>query len=153
MKTDMGKYDSKSVGSYEAVPAGIYLVRIEDAQVAQTKNGDEMWKLTMKIVDNEGGFFGRLLFDNVVFSGKAMARAKLILESFGVDVSEGEREYQPEMLVDSIAKVQVSHTKNYTTATGEERKQSVIDYAGYFPADSQPQRSEKPKAEDDDIPF
>lgn len=145
----MSDYDSSKVGQYKTVPAGVYLVKVSDMAVDRTKAGDEMWKCTFEIVENGNEFFGQKLFDNVVFSEKAMNRAKLIFEGFGLDVSDGLREYSIDDLLGTYGKVQVSHIETYTNKERKEREKSVIAYDGYFPAET----SEKKRAEDSEIPY
>ena len=95
--TDVG-----DVADFAPVPDGEYLVRVTDIETDLTKSGDEMWKLRLCI--DGGEHDGRLLFDNMVFSSKAMSRVKLICSSFGLDVS-GVVDLDPPMLLDKRALV------------------------------------------------
>ena len=70
---------------YRPIPEGKYVCKMAEIEEASTKNGDEMWKLRLEVV--EGAHAGRYLFDNLVFSAAAMKRVKLICSRLGIDVS------------------------------------------------------------------
>jgi hypothetical protein len=94
-----------------------------------------MWKVRHLVT--KGEFKGRYIFDNLVFSEKALKRAKLILRCLGVDVS-GEINLTPEMIKRKQAIVTVK-LEDYVDDEGREKKRNRVPFAGY----------EKP--DDDDI--
>lgn len=49
--------------SFEPMPAGDYNVQIVESEVAQTKNGGDMLKLTLEVID--GPFANRKVWDNL----------------------------------------------------------------------------------------
>ena len=130
------------------VPPGRYLCRVKDVVVGTTKKGDPYWNLHL-VVEENGPFYGYMLFDNVVFSIKALTRAKMIFKRFGVDITQ-EREYGPDDLLNKYACVIVDGIEKYTDAEGTEKEKSVIGYAGYEEASGPPPTS---KDATDDTPF
>lgn len=77
------------------LPEGKYLVRVIGVREKTTRSGDVMWQLTLSVQDGEHE--GAHLWDNVIFSQKALRRAKLIFSSLGF-ITEGEQELTPDML-------------------------------------------------------
>lgn len=86
-----------SISEFAPLPSGEYRCALAAVEMDFTRAGDEMWRLRWQV--KEGDYTGRLLFDNLVFSQRAMPRAKLICASCGLDVT-GEVELTPEMLMD-----------------------------------------------------
>ena len=127
--TDVG-----DVADFAPIPDGEYLVRIVDIETDATRAGDEMWKLRLMV---EGGEHdGRLLFDNLVFSAKAMSRVKLICSSFGLDVS-GVLDLDTPMLMDKRALV-TTYQEEYEDDRGQAKVANRIPFDGYgcVPGDS-----------------
>ena len=86
-----------------------------------------MWKLRLQV---EGGEHdGRLIFDNLVFSAKAMSRVKLICASFGLDVS-GAVDLDPSMLLEKRAMVS-TYQEEYEDDRGQAKVTNRIPYDGY----------------------
>jgi hypothetical protein len=120
---------------FTPLPEDDYLCRVDNVEEALTGAGDEMWKVRHLVT--KGEFKGRYIFDNLVFSEKALKRAKLILRCLGVDVS-GEINLTPEMIKGKQAIVTVK-LEDYVDDEGREKKRNRVPFAGY----------EKP--DDDDI--
>ncbi|MBE0567944.1 MAG: DUF669 domain-containing protein [Krumholzibacteria bacterium] len=117
------------INDFSPVPDGEYLVRLTDIETDSTRSGDEMWKLRLQV---EGGeHAGRLLFDNLVFSAKAMPRVKLICASFGLDVS-GVLDLDPSMLLEKRALVS-TYQEEYEDDKGQAKVANRIPYDGYSP--------------------
>jgi hypothetical protein len=150
-KFNPSNYDSSQVTSYEPVKPDIYLVKAVDCKVSTTKNGNEMWAMTYEILDQDSDFYGKKLFDNIVFSPNTMNRVKLIFESFDVDMSLGDRDYGPDDILQSIAKVQVTHIETYQDKEGRDKEKSVIGFDGYFLVDGDVRK--KTQDDESDIPF
>jgi hypothetical protein len=148
-KLNMSNYDSSSVGNFKVVQPGIYLVKIVDVVVKHSTKGFEYWNLKLEIAEDGSEYYGQKLFDNIIFTEKALNRAKLIFESCGVDVSI-EREYTPDDLLGAICKVEIDRIEPYIVE-GKERHKSVIAYAGYYSADSA--AVSKVKESEEEIPF
>ena len=86
-----------------------------------------MWKLRWQV---EGGEHdGRLLFDNLIFSPKAMSRCKLICSSCGLDVS-GVVDLDPPMLLDKRALIS-TYQEEYEDDKGQSKVQNRIPFDGY----------------------
>jgi hypothetical protein len=138
----MPKIDFSNISNaadFDPLPDGQYQVKLADIETDRTKHDDVMWKLRWKV---EGGeFCGRLIFDNMVFTEKAMPRVKMICACCGIDVS-GELDLQPEMLLDKQVFVHVFQ-EQYKDDKDQEKTRNGIPYRGYEPG---------PK-EDPGVPF
>lgn len=142
----MPKIDSKAkdVQDFTPPPPGDYLVEVEDIQAEETQAGDDMFKMKLKIL--EGEFEGKFLFDNIVFSEKAMPRAKMIASRFGFDVSK-DFELTEDMLIGQRAIVTVDRIESYEKAEGGTGQSARIAFAGYAecPEEHKPKKKDKKK--------
>ena len=115
------------IADFSPVPEGQYLCRLVDLETDLTRSGDEMWKLRWQV---EGGEHdGRLLFDNLVFTLRAMSRVKLICASVGLDVS-GQLDLDPAMLLDKRALVE-TYQEEYEDDKGQSKVRNCIPFDGY----------------------
>lgn len=130
---------AKDVQDFTPPPPGKYLVEVDDIQSSFTKSDDEMWKLKLLIV--EGEHEGKNLFDNIVFSEKAMPRAKMICSRFGLDVSK-DLDLTEDMLLQRRAIVTVDRIETYEKEDGSTGQSARIAFAGYEEA---PKGKEKGK--------
>jgi len=74
------------VKSFELMPEADYLLQVVDVDTTkETRNGDEMWRLTLKVM-NEGKFYNRNVWDNWVFSVGGIKRIKLIRKNIGLNI-------------------------------------------------------------------
>lgn len=115
---DMGKVDENASGggSGEKVDKpGKYLVQIKHVTVRQDKAGNEWWGLLCEIVD--GDEKGKILFDNLFWSERAMPRTKKVLAALGIEVPEFKADappkvvdYQPGMVVGCKAHVELKES-------------------------------------------
>jgi len=122
------------IADFSPVPDGEYLCRLADIEQDLTRAGDEMWKLRWQV---EGGEHdSRLLFDNMVFSPKAMSRVKLICSSCGLDVS-GELDLETSMLLNKRALIS-TYQEEYEDDKGQSKVRNCIPFDGYgvVPGDS-----------------
>ncbi len=129
----------ESPSSFAPVPDGEYPVLVSDIEADFTRAGDEMWKLRLTI--QGGDHQGRLLFDNLVFSPKAMPRVKLVCEACGLAVA-GVVDLTPAMLLDKPARV-TTFVEEYTDDHGATKARNRIPFDGYSRID----------AVSDDCPF
>ncbi len=128
-----------AIANFAPLPDGEYPSILSDIETDVTRAGDPMWKLRWTV---EGGeFAGRLLFDNLVFSAKALPRVKLICESCGLDVS-GEVDLEPAMLLEKRARI-TTYIEEYVDDNGATKARNRIPYDGYASA----------AGGDDDCPF
>lgn len=115
------------INDFSPIPDGEYLARVVDVETDSTRSGDEMWKLRLQV---EGGEHdGRLLFDNMIFSPKAMPRVKLMCASFGLDVS-GVLDLDPTMVLQKQALVTV-YQESYEDDRGQAKVTNRVAYDGY----------------------
>jgi hypothetical protein len=124
-KIDFNKIDD--VGGFTPLPDGKYPCRLDDIEESATQYGDEMWKLKFAVTSGEHK--GRFIFDNLVFSAKALKRAKLICSRLGVDVS-GEVELTPAMLIGKEC-ILTAETEEYENEEGVLKKRNFVPFAGY----------------------
>lgn len=123
------------IASFSPIPDGEYLCRLTDIETDLTRAGDEMWKMRLQV---EGGEYdGRLLFDNLVFSAKAMSRVKLVCQCCEIDVS-GELDLQPPLLLEKRFMV-TTFQEEYEDDKGQTKIQNRIPFDGYgiVPGDSE----------------
>lgn len=67
-------------GDYSPIPPGVYTLLIDAAEIKQTRAGDDMLKITLRVDDGE--FAGRLLWENLVYGHSSekvqnIARSKM----------------------------------------------------------------------------
>ena len=136
--------DVPDAEDYTPVPKGRYLCRVAEVHEDVTQSGDEMWHLWLEIA--QGDHAGRFLFDNMVFSEKALKRVKLICSRLGLDVS-GEIDLVPEMITDHMCWV-IADVEEYEDAAGQLKRRNFVPFAGY----ERYTESEKSQ-NDDDLPF
>jgi len=128
-----------ALSDFAPLPDGEYLCSLSDIEMDATRAGDPMWKLRWTV--ETGEFAGRLLFDNLVFSAKALPRVKLICDSCGLDVS-GEIDLEPAMLLEKRARIS-TYIEEYVDDRGTNKACNRIPFGGYSSAD----------AVDEDCPF
>ncbi len=116
-----------SISEYAPLPDGEYLCTLSEVEMDFTRAGDEMWRLRWQVKGGEHD--GRLLFDNMVFSPRALPRAKLICASCGLDVS-AEVDLKPEMLLDRSAMI-TTRVEEYKDDHGVSKARNVIPWDGY----------------------
>ena len=130
----MPKIDFKNIEDaqdYEPIPEGDYTCSIANVEEASTKNGDEMWKLKLEVI--EGDHEGRFLFDNLVFSDAAMKRVKFVCSRLGVDVS-GEMNLTPDVLLERVCKVTTT-VQEYEDEKGVRKYRNAVPFTGYEKVD------------------
>lgn len=126
--------DVADTGDYAPIPDGDYVCQLTDIEIDRTKSGDEMWKLRWAVQGGE--FAGRLLFDNLVFSERALSRVKLVCGVCGVDTS-GEIDLEPTMLLDKQALIS-TYIEEYTDDHGRTKATNRIPFEGYSYVPSEP---------------
>jgi hypothetical protein len=132
----------EDVDDFSPVPAGSYLVRVDEVKEATTQRGDEMWRL--RYVIEQGAYSGRCIFDRLVFSEAALPRVKLICSRLGLDVS-GELDLRPE-LIEGCSCVLSVEIDEYEDEEGGTKSRNVVPFAGYDYPDAllEPVDSSKP---------
>ncbi len=110
------------IDDFPPLPDDEYECKLTAVEKSSTHAGDDMWKLTYEVQSEP--YEGRLLWDNMVFAGKALARVKLICSSLGLDVSQ-DKELEPEMLIGKSCLVKV-FTKEY-----EGKMRNDVPFNGY----------------------
>lgn len=132
----MTKIDFSQVSDaqdFSPVPDGEYECSLVDVELCWTSDGHEMWSLRWKIQDGE--YSGRLLFDNVAFTQKAMPKLKLICESCGLDVS-AELDLVPDLVLGRQAMVTTYIDKYIDRQSGNEKARNSVPWSGYRPVPS-----------------
>jgi len=75
------------VDSFEDHPAGQYTCYLFDVDLRQTRKGDDMYVLILKIADGEHK--GRQLFYNLPVMRQTMWKIKESIEAFGLELPKG----------------------------------------------------------------
>ncbi len=132
------------VDDFTPLPEGQYPGRLDRIEEAQTKHGDEMWKL--RFVVESGEYMGRYIFDNMVFSEAALKRVKLICSRMGLDVS-GETELTPESLKGRSCLITVG-IEDYGDDEGKIKTRNVVPFAGYDSLEADDE-----DADEENVPF
>lgn len=115
-------------GDFSPLPEGKYLSLLESVDDTQrTQYDDEMWRMKFKVV--EGEYKNRYIFDNMVFSEKAMSRVKLICSRMGLDVS-GAVELTSDLLIGRTVIIEVT-VEEYTDEQEVTKKRNTVLFAGY----------------------
>lgn len=109
------------------VPAGTYKMKVEEVSEQYTDNGVEFWTLQLKVV--HGPQQGKVVFDRIFFSQRALPRVKHVCKELGLSV-KGEIELKPQMLVGRTAMVKVTET-TYTDRNGNEKPKNDVPFDGY----------------------
>lgn len=129
------------------VPDGVYAARIEDIEEKETRGGNALWRVCLRIVGGgrpEGSANGECVFDNWAFSPRALPRLKLIVARFGLDV-DSDREITPEDFIGREVDIDVRARR--FELDGETREENVVPYGGYRRAmdrrDASPSRREE----------
>lgn len=123
--------DVEDVQDFTPVPEGEYMVKVADVTEDETQYGDDIWGLKLEIINGE--YSGRYVFDNMVFSEKALKRVKLICSRLGIDTS-GTVDLTPDMLMDKQCAVDVVITEYIThneEGAEQKKKKNSIPFAGY----------------------
>jgi len=111
-----------------SVPAGVYPVEVVEVRETHTKDGSERWALRLHIADGE--YAGRIAaWDGLVWSDRALPRAKRILEVLGFPV-EGEQELHSAALVGRRARVELVH-EEYESSAGVVTRRTAVSYDGW----------------------
>ncbi len=135
--------------TFVPIPAGEYVVEINSIEETTTSHGDELWKLRLKI--HEGPHAGRYVFDNLVFSPKAMKRVKLLCSRLGLDIT-GEVDLTPRMLRGKQCRVTVD-VEDFIDDEGRERKRNNIGFAAYEALGDGGSDERQPGDDDEDDPL
>jgi len=136
---------------FSPLPNGTYLCILDQVVEATTKDGkNELWKLEWVVISGE--YADRKIFDNMVFSEKAMPRVKLICSRLGINTT-GQVNLMPDELRGKTARVLVT-IEEYTNDKGETRKRNSVPFAGYERIND----NDAPEVEgkgfgDDEVPF
>lgn len=151
----MPKIDFSTVdeaGDFSPLPEGKYLSRLESIDDSQqTQNGDDMWRMQFQVI--EGEYKKRYIFDNMVFSEKAMSRVKLICSRMGLDVS-GEVDLTTDLLIGRVVIIEVT-VEEYTDEQEVTKKRNTVLFAGYERAEEGVEEGEEKTSDtsEDDMPF
>lgn len=99
-------------GSFEPIPAGDYVMEIEEVEDQVSKAGNEMLNITFNVA--EGEYEGRKIFEFYVLTEKALWKLKDLLVALGIDadgtVSLDSQDLVGEMF---IANVDIQEQEGY----------------------------------------
>lgn len=113
-------------GDFQPIPDGTYTMRIDSVEAKETRKGDPMFKLTLKVIDGE--YTNRLVWDNLVFNSKAMGRVKKLCGAIGLP-TKGEVDITPDKLEGKEVRVDVVVEEREWE--GQKRTDNTVQFAGY----------------------
>jgi hypothetical protein len=147
-RVDFPNVDDAS--DYTVLPEGDYTCMVTEVFDEVSQAGNDMWKLHMRV--DKGEYEGRMIFDNLVFTEKALPRVKIFAKACMLDVTK-EIDMQPAAVLGKMVMVSVFET-SYENASGEKIPTNKVHFAGYAPAVDLPPLVPPPVADiDDDLPF
>lgn len=100
-------FDFTDVGTFETIPQGKYTCYLFDVDLKQTRKGDDMYVLILKIADGEHK--GRQLFYNLPVMKQTMWKIKESIEAFGVELPQSKVSFDFENLLGRKVKAVVTH--------------------------------------------
>lgn len=142
--------------TFAPLPEGAYVVEVAEVYPDKTtKNGDEMWRIEFEIL--EGQYRGRKLFDNMVFSQKAMPRVKYVCSKLGIE-TKGTKELTPADIYRRKCLLTTTVEDRIDEQTGIVRKQNRIPWNGYAEWQSAPPNAASPgiapdESKEEEVPF
>lgn len=109
---------------YEMLPAGEYLVRVDEAKVEPTKDGKGQKCVVKMVVDDEGNpHNGRQLYDHL--SLQKPIGLKQLLKSCGLEAGAGG--FDPDALIGQHARVLVKGRTYQDAQTGETKETASVE--------------------------
>lgn len=105
------------------VPPGDYLVRVDAADETESSRGTPGIEMQLRIVG--GPEDGRLLFDTLWITAKAMGMVRHRLECMGVAIPAGKWQLSPQTVTGRRARVVVRH-EQYTSREGEQKTRAKV---------------------------
>ena len=91
--------DVQDTTTFSILPAGTYVCRVIDA-AEKTNNKDGSSYISITIEVEEGPYTKRLIFDQLFFTEKTIARSKSVLKEFGIQCN-GETDISRDMFIGS----------------------------------------------------
>jgi len=146
----MPKINFDEIENAGIIPAGDYNCKVADIEEKTTASGNDMWRMKLQIEDGEHA--GRYIYDNLVFTERAMSRIKLVCGKLGLP-TKGNIDLETASLIGRKAIVSVV-VEAYESNSGEMRERATVPFAGYERTDAaKPTTTRKaqapPPAEDD----
>lgn len=147
--------------SFEVIPAGTYKVHVFELTEKQSANGNDMFKVVLKV--SEGEHKGRQIFTNLTFVENAMFKIREFLLACGAKVEKKALNIDFSKCVGKQIKVIVYHRKNNDTGEVFSDVKKFLpldgDVSGNSTASSASPKADVPfndnnnSIDDDDIPF
>ena len=108
MKVNWDKAEQKNA----VLPDGKYLCQVKNVALKTTNTGKEMWVIWLDVQD-EGEFFGKRLFHNLVFGDSSMWKVKEFFEAaYGRELT-GVDDVKTSDLIDNYVVVTVKGKNDY----------------------------------------
>lgn len=124
--------DKNEVEQSLLLAPGDYLMEVESIENKKTKTGCDMWSMKLRPVDEKHK--KRCVWDNLVFTQKALPRVKMFFSRAGIEL-KGEVDLYPSMIIGKkiVAEVEI---EEYSTSSGQAKKRNIIPFAGYKSLDT-----------------
>ena len=124
----------------KAIPEGVYTVKVNEAELAESQTGNPMVKFVFEVT--EGKNKGAKLFENCSLQPQALFKLKNLLMALGYDIPEGAFDLEVDDLLDLECQVEVAHEK-YEGKT----KSRIVEYIG---EDSDDEEDEEDSDDEED---
>ena len=113
----------------ESVPEDTYAAEVADVFEKETRAGDTMWRLSLRIID--GPHVGKFIYDNLLFSERGIPKALSMFKAAGLEVTGG-REYHPSEINGRKCQV-TTYVKEIEDEEGFTRRVNQVPFTGYGP--------------------
>lgn len=139
--------------SFEVIPAGTYKVHVFELTEKQSSNGNDMFKVVLKV--SEGEYKGRQIFTNLTFVETAMFKIREFLIACGAKVEKKALNIDFSKCVGKQIKVIVYHRKNKDTdeVFADVKKFLSLDADASKGASGNGVKQDAGAKQDADIPF
>lgn len=121
--------DVEETEDFASLPQGWYTVKVEEVREGSTREGDARWGL--KLVVTRGPYAGRTAaWDGLIWSDRASARAKRLLEAMGID-SSGKVELESQDVLGRCLDVELVLEEWENPVTGRRQRRNTVPYDGF----------------------
>jgi len=141
------KMDFSGVNTFELLPQGEYTCYAFDVDLRQTRNGDDMYVLILKVA--EGEHKGRQLFYNLPVMKQTMWKIKETLETFGLEIPESVVEVDFDEI---LGKKCIAVVEHRVAKEGKRKGETVETVEDIRPFEGEEQEVSKDQT-NKDVPF
>jgi uncharacterized protein (DUF305 family) len=107
-KSNVIRVDFSGVETQTFIPEGEYICQVTDAEPAQSEEGKDYIKWTLKVAG--GKYAGKLLYNNTTLQKQGLWATKRFLECMGLDIPDGPLDLDLDDVVDMTIGCVVEHS-------------------------------------------